>query len=576
MNFNYKQMKKSIIYLFFLLINLSSFAKIRVYLPTLDSLSVAKGQVLFTQNCTSCHQIKTDGIGPKLSGITSITSPAWVKKIIKNSQDMIAAGDERATTIYLKYKKAIMPSFSHLQENEIDAIVEYLATTKPIKSNLKKDYGEGLKNPIPEPIQISNLVIDVKQFTQFPASSEEGKYPLTRITKLAPHPNTGQLFVNDLRGKLYKMEGNTPVVYMDFTQLMPNFIHQPGLASGLGSFAFHPDFLKNGLLYTTHSEKTGSAKADFGYNDSIKVALQWVLTEWEIDNPSSGVFSGKPREMMRVNVVSVIHGVQEIAFNPHAHKGDADYGLLYIGIGDGGAAENGYSFLTNKEEGIWGKILRIDPQGRNSTNRKYGIPINNPYVKSANKRALREIYASGFRNPHRIMWMSSGDMFAVNIGHANIESLYKIEAGNNYGWPIREGKFVIHTDGDMNQVYPLPSNDKAFNITYPVATFDHDEAKAISGGYEYTGSLIPALKGKYLFGDIPTGRLFYLNVADLKQGQTANIKEWKLTLDGKPETLRNLCGSDRIDLHFGIDAQGEMYIMTKADGKVYQIIGAKQ
>lgn len=575
-------MKRTIIYikLLFFFANLSVFAKNAenraiLYQP-IDSLSIAKGQVLFTQNCTSCHQIRTDGIGPRLSGITSVTSPAWVKQFIKNSQDLIATGDERAIQVYLKYKKAIMPSYSHLQEAELDAIVDYLATTKPIKNNFKKDYGEGLKNPIPEPIEVSNLIVDVKQFAQFPVSSEGGKYPLTRITKLAPQPNTEQLFVNDLRGKLYKMEGNTPIVYMDFAQLMPNFIHQPGLASGFGSFVFHPDFLNNGLLYTTHSEKTGSAKADFAYADSIKVSLQWVLSEWKIDNPASGVFSGKPREMMRINVVSVIHGMQEITFNPMAKKGDTDYGLLYVGIGDGGAAENGYAFLTNKEERIWGKILRIDPAGRNSKNGKYGIPATNPYAKSANKKALREIFASGFRNPHRIMWTSKGDMLTANIGHANIESLYKIEAGRNYGWPIREGKFVIHTDGDMNKVYPLPTNDKIYNITYPVATFDHDEAKAITGGYEYTGNLVLALKGKYLFGDIPTGRLFYLDAADLKQGQTAKIKEWKLTLNGKPETLRNLCGNDRIDLHFGIDAQGEMYIMTKADGRVYQIIGAKE
>jgi len=575
-------MKRTVFFLslFFFCANLSVFAKNaknrKISSQPIDSLSIAKGQVLFTQNCSGCHQIGVNAIGPRLSGITSVTSPAWVKKFIKNSQAFIATGDERATQVFLKYKKAVMPAYNHLPETELDAIVDYLATTKPIKNNFKKEYGEGLKNPIPEPIEVSNLVVDVKQFTQFPVSSEGGKYPLTRITKLASQPNIGQIFVNDLRGKLYKMEGNTPVVYLDLSQLMPNFIHTPGFATGFGSFAFHPDFLHNGLLYTTHSEKTGSAKADFAYADSIKVSLQWVLTEWKIDNPALGVFSGKPREMLRVNLVSVIHGVQEITFNPMAKKGDEDYGLLYIGIGDGGAAENGYAFLTNKEDQIWGKILRIDPLGRNSKNNKYGIPTNNPYAKSTHKKALREIYASGFRNPHRIMWTTKGDMLSVNIGHGNIESLYKIEAGRNYGWPTREGKFVIYPDGDMNKVYPLPANDKIYNITYPVATFDHDEAKAITGGFEYTGTLVPALKNKYLFGDIPSGRLFYLNVADLKQGQTAKIKEWKLTLDGKIETLRNLCGNDRIDLHFGIDARGEMYIMTKADGRAYQIVGAKE
>ena len=68
-------------------------------------------------------------------------------------------------------------------------------------------------------------------------------------------------------------------------------IHQPaGLATGFGSFAFHPDFAKNGLLYTTHTEAPGSAPADFVYADSIKVTLQWVLTEWKVNDPNAAVF----------------------------------------------------------------------------------------------------------------------------------------------------------------------------------------------------------------------------------------------------------------------------------------------
>ena len=63
--------------------------------------------------------------------------------------------------------------------------------------------------------------------------------------------------------------------------LKSKFINQPGYGTGFGSFAFHPDFAKNGLLYTTHAEPAGSAKADFDYPDSIPVVLQWILTEWK-------------------------------------------------------------------------------------------------------------------------------------------------------------------------------------------------------------------------------------------------------------------------------------------------------
>ena len=322
---------------------------------------------------------------------------------------------------------------------------------------------------------------------------------------------------------------------MDMAKLKPNFINEPGLATGFGSFAFHPQFAKNGLFYTTHTEKADSAKADFSYADSIPVALQWVLTEWKADDPNAKTFKGTSRELLRVNMVSGIHGAQEINFNPLAKPGDEDYGLLYIGIGDGGCTENGYAFLAHSKQKPWGTILRIDPSGNNSTNKKYGIPATNPFVK--NKNDLGEIYAYGFRNPHRFTWTHSGEMLACNIGHGNIESINLIKKGNDYGWPIREGNFSLNPYGDLNKVHPLPPNDSSYHITYPVAEYDHDEGKAICGGYEYTGNAVPQLKGKFLFGDIPTGRLFYIDMKDIKQGSEATIKEWQVSINDSIKKL---------------------------------------
>jgi glucose/arabinose dehydrogenase len=246
-------------------------------------------------------------------------------------------------------------------------------------------------------------------------------------------------------------------------------------------------------LYTTHTEAPASGKADFGYADSIKVTMQWVLTAWKTITPNADSFSGTSREMLRVNMVNGIHGVQEIIFNPLAKKGDKEYGLLYIGVGDGGSAEAGYAFLEHSIEKIWGTIIRIDPLGKNSSNGRYGIPAGNPFVNSGNNKAVKEIYAYGFRNPHRITWTKSGTMLASNIGQANIESLYEVQPGHDYGWPIREGNFLsAGLNDNLGNVYPLPANDSSFKITYPVAEFDHDEGKAISGGFEYWGNTIPA------------------------------------------------------------------------------------
>ena len=255
-----------------------------------------------------------------------------------------------------------------------------------------------------------------------------------------------------------------------------------------------------------------------------------------------------------------------------AKAGGEDFGNLYIGVGDGGSVEDGYAFLTKHPQKIWGTILRINPLGKNSANGQYGIPSSNPFVKNADSTTVMEIYAEGFRNPNRITWTNKGLMLSTNIGQANIEAVDIIEKGHDYGWPIREGRFSIHPDGDVNNLYALPANDSLFHISYPIAVFDHDEGKAIEGGFEYEGNDIPKLKGKYVFGDIPTGRLFYINLSDLHSEKEAPVKEWFVSLNGKRISLRSLCGQDRVDLRFARDEKGELYIFTKPDGKIYKLI----
>jgi len=536
-----------------------------------DAASISSGKDLFTLNCSGCHNFTQDGIGPQLRGLTGQVTVGWLRNFIRDPQQVITSGDARAQELHNKYP-AGMPPFQFLKDEDINHIIAFIHSQGAGNRQAADD--KALQNPIPESIKPSGLVVGLQVVTQIPSSSSDGRPPAARITKLGFQPASNYLFVVDLRGKLYRLQNNSATVYMDMTKLRPKFISEPGLATGFGSFAFHPDFVKNGILYTTHTESAGSGKADFAYEDSIKVTLQWVLTEWKTNDPTASTFMGTGRELMRINMVTGIHGVQEIAFNPLARKGEADYGLLYIGVGDGGAVENGHQSLAHSKEKVWGSILRIDPAGKNSANGQYGIPSGNPFSHDPDPHALKEIYAYGFRNPHRFSWSKDGKMISCNIGQANIESLYFVEPGHDYGWPMREGSFVLNPYGDLTKVYPAMPNDSVYGISYPVAEYDHDEGKAISGGFEYSGTLA-ALKGRYLFGDIPTGRLFYVDMNELKEGKQATIHEWDLSVDGKPATLKALCGNDRIDLHFGKDAKGELYVLTKADGKIYKLASAK-
>lgn len=530
---------------------------------------IAAGKTLFEKNCSGCHQLTQDGIGPKLSGITSKLSVEWLRRFIKDPKQLLSSGDNHADSLFKRYQ-SVMPAFDFLQDKDVNAIISFLNTSN-VTAKSEKDDLLSISNPIREKINLSDLIVDVKPVIQLPSSIKGNKLPLTRITKLTYQPDSHNLFVNDLRGELYKLKNGKISVYLDFKKVRPKFIDEPGLATGFGSFAFHPLFSKNGLLYTTHTEQPRSGKSDYSYDDSIAVTLQWVLTEWKISDKNADTLNGTSRELLRLNMVASAHGMQEISFNPLAKGGMEDFGLLYIGIGDGASVQLGFPFIAQSKERIWSSIFRIDPLGNNSMNGQYGIPVNNPFAKQKNKIVHEEIYAFGFRNPHRLAWTKSAGFLACNIGQANIEAIDLVEPGRNYGWPVREGNFVFNPYGNLNNIYSLPSNDSIYKITYPIAEFDHDEGKAISGGYEYQGTAIPELKGKFLFGDIPSGRLFYINAHDIKQGKQAVIKEWRITINGRSTNLKDQCGSDRVDLHFGIGPENEIYILTKADGKVYQL-----
>ncbi len=543
---------------------------------------LSNGETLFLNHCSTCHDFSQDGIGPQLGGVTREVTVDWLRDFIANPTEMIDSGDERSKKVFAKYN-TYMPGFEHLGGEGIDAIIAYMHQFEaPELDPLTRS--DSIDNPIPAQIPLSDLVVELSLMAVIPASSEE--MPRTRIAKMDHFPDENELFIMDLRGKMYHLQEGKPRLFLDMENEMPKFINKPGLATGFGSFAFHPDYKENGLFYTSHTEGPDAGEADFAYADSIKVTLQWVVTEWKTNAPLGIPFVGKPRELFRINMVTGIHGMQELTFNPLAKPGDEDYGLLYIGIGDGGCVGSGYPFVTYGPTQAWGSVLRIDPKGNNSRNGAYGIPPDNPYVGKETPPhpptdilswqdgpVLEEIYAHGFRNAHRITWLKDGRMLASNIGQGKVESLYVVEPGDDYGWPLREGIWAIEPFGDINQVYPLPENDEAYGFTYPVAMYDHDEGNAIVGGYEYWGKAVPNLAGKYYFGDIVHGRLFYVEVDALLRGGDAQIYEWQVSVEGEIKTLNELCGSNRVDLRLARDYYGELYLFTKADGKVYKVTG---
>jgi glucose/arabinose dehydrogenase/mono/diheme cytochrome c family protein len=530
-----------------------------------NASQIALGKELFEQNCASCHNFLQKGIGPSLGHITSDTTKVWITEFVKNPQMFIKKKDNRSLKLLKEYNQ-VMPAYGWLGSQKIEAVLAYLHAERKQKNGKRALDPAGLSDPIVEKIKPSGLTLKLSYVATAPPTSE--KIPLARVNTMVTGPQAeSPLFLSDLRGIIYQLKERSLIPYFELARFNSDFIHAPGLATGLGSFAFHPQFLENGLFYTAHTEKAGTKPADFYFADSIKVALQWVLTEWKTDDPLAEKFDGVPRELLRINMLAQIHGMQEVAFNPNAKPGEEEYGLLYVGIGDGGLSENGFPDICASRKSLWSSVIRIDPTGRNSPNGKYGIPSPNPFVGNSN--AAGEVFSKGFRNPNRITWTSDNKMLVSDIGHRNIEELNWVEAGAHYGWPWREGTFRINPRANMDQVFDLPANDTSF--IRPVLQYDHDEGNAISAGFVYEGNDIPLLKNKYIFGDIVNGRVFLAAYRDFESRKPASISELELELDGKIINFKALCGHTKTDLRFGKGKQGEMFLFTKTDGKIYKV-----
>ena len=536
-----------------------------------DELSVQHGQELFNQHCAACHNFQETNIGPNLSGVTNDVDKDWLVSFISNAPEMIDGGDERAQELYKKYNQ-YMPAFTMLDDQQIEHILGFIHKFSQGQKKSKNNRPGGILNPVQAKIPMADLRLVLEEVLTLPASDTIP--PLARINKLLAieGSQSERLFIHDLRGKLYEITDRTPQVYLDMNSEYTDFIHIPGYGTGLGSFAFHPEFEESGLLYTTHTEPASTAPADFPLPDSINTKLQWVLVEWKTNNPQSGSFSGTQRELLRVDMTGSSHGFQEVTFNPLAQAGKADYGMLYLSIGDGGSGLR-YPFLSANHDLIWGSVIRIDPTGTTSTNGQYGIPDDNPFVGDAN--AVHEVWARGFRNPHRISWdkTGSGKMFITNIGQHSVEEVNLGIAGGDYGWPNREGMLLFDPMANPELVYPLPANDSGY--VYPVAQYDHDEGNAVSGGFVYAGTEVPRLEGKYVFGDIPRGKIFYSEVSEMELGQQAPVYQLSIEFEGQATDLENLTQSKRVDLRFGLDGAGELYLFTKSNGTLYKVVDCK-
>ena len=512
-----------------------------------------------------------------------------------------------------------------------------------------------------------NLTLELQDYVAMPITGRlDGKGQndgmLARINSLREEPGGAtRLFVNDLNGPLYIIDKATKRIttYLDFNGrdgrpgVFHKFAFETGYANGLNSFQFDPDYERNGRFYTVHIEDPSLAASNLPDNTNVSglnvrgytttapistpgpIQREGVLIEWTDSDPTNATFEGSARELMRVPLNMRIHTLTDLSFNPTAKRGDSDWRVLYVACGDGGSGEARTSIRTNPQrlDNLVGKILRIVPDLSEhastttvSDNGRYRIPNDNPFATVPGAR--KEIWAYGLRNPHRLQWAIDPDsprnnrLIANSIGLHTWETVVFVHKGANYGYSLREGNEALRPD---NHTTKLPDVDRipvqisdgvthgTIAPTYPVIQYGHvpGGGDAIGSGFLYRGKRLPALRGKYVFTDISTGRIWYADYKDMLAADDgdpatlAAIHELRIRWDdphdapdagkqvyrtmfpiveaayhfrgGKSVHLPGIAlvsGAGRADAHVAVDAAGEPFIFTKSDGMIRAVVGA--
>ena len=477
-----------------------------------------------------------------------------------------------------------------------------------------------ITDPIPTPIPKRGLRVEIRDVARLPdthnlrpAGEDTAPAAWARVSFVRDRAD-GRRFANDSRGRLYVLDSNNqPALYLDLAAEFPLGFYR-SLESGFICFTFHPDFARNGLMYTVHGEK---AQGNPGVPNFIPpgfttqdITYQTVITEWRATTPAASTFRGTHRELLRVAHVvdNYFHPIGALEFNPTARPGSPDYGLLYIGgtdfgFSNGGGPRASNPAQTQRLDSLVGALLRIDPRSPSVSRGvkgvgDYTVPAINKFAADGDPKTLGEIYAYGFRNPHRFSWdLADGTLFVSDIGMSNVEEINIVREGNNYGWMKREGIFdngVQRPGGTLGQVFELPANivDGSLKdeFSYPVAMYDHGEGVAITGGFVY-GGRVPALRGKFVFGDINRGRVFAADVVALKKADdgiprtVAPVEEIQLLVRQPSGTLAETTFKElvektmggplaRADLHIHRGADGELFLSSRQDGWIRTLAAA--
>ena len=259
-----------------------------------------------------------------------------------------------------------------------------------------------------------------------------------------------------------------------------------GGETGLLGMAFHPGYPADPRVYLSYTHDSG--------------ALVSRVSEFRTRDGGATLDPASERVLLTVPQPASNHNGGNIAFGPD--------GYLYVGLGDGGSGGDPWGTIGNGQDlrTLLGKMLRIDIGGTSGAV-PYRIPAGNPYAgrplcnTGTGADSCPEIYAYGFRNPWRWSFdRGSGELWVGDVGQSALEEIDRVVSGGNYGWRCFEGTRAFNASCGPNAAGSRP----------PVAEYGRTAGQSVTGGYVYRGTAIPALVGRYVFGDFVTGRLWHV------------------------------------------------------------------